>query len=292
MTIDFHTKLNYLWLNGKFIKSDAAKIHLMTHSLHYSSSVFEGIRVYNGKAFKLTKHINRLLNSAKQLMISLNFSIQEIKEACLQLIKNNNLKNAYIRPLIWKGSESSKLASDLLSTNTMLAGWEITTPTQERPVNLCFSNWIKPHPKSMPPQCKSGGHYTMMIVSQIQAKDQGYSDAILLDWRGYIAECTTSNIFFVENNSIITPIADAFLNGITRQTVIEIAKKLDIIVQEKYINPDHIRNYQECFLTGTAMEIKAVKSIYYLKKNFTFHKTSISDKIKKSYNQMVLEFNE
>lgn len=256
-------KADYLWKNGQFIPWDHANVHLMTHSLHYASSVFEGIRVYNGKIFKLEQHIKRFFASAEQLMLKIDYTPLEIINMCKELVSINKLSNAYIRPLAWMGAESSKLLSPLLSTNVMISGWEIDTP-KSQPLNLCIAKWINIPPQSIPIQCKTGGRYTTMIINKAESIKQGFDDAILLDWRGYISECTTSNIFFVLDNTIVTPIADACLNGITRQTIFDIAKKLDIIVVEQHITPKLLLKYQECFITGTAVEVKEVRSI-----NFT-----------------------
>ncbi|BAG39540.1 branched-chain amino acid aminotransferase [Orientia tsutsugamushi str. Ikeda] len=290
----YFNNANYLWINNEFVEWKTANVHLMTHSLHYASSVFEGIRTYNGKAFKLEEHIDRLFDSAQQLMIPVKYSKSDIIIACKALIEKNNLTNAYIRPLIWKGAESSRLISPLLSTNVMLAGWEIPKRTQQ-PMNLCFSNWINIPPQTIPIQCKSGGRYTTMIISKTESENQGFDDAILLDWRGYISEATTSNIFFVAHDKIITPIADACLNGITRQTVFAIAKKLGIIAEEQYIKPEFLIDYQACFLVGTSIEIREVNVI-----NFTALKNhnlqvekiydldnSVTSVIKNYYNKLV-----
>ncbi|WP_341749614.1 branched-chain amino acid transaminase [Candidatus Tisiphia endosymbiont of Sialis lutaria] len=276
----------YIWINGRFIAWQEAKIHALTHSLHYSGGVFEGEKAYNGKIFKLEEHTQRLIESAKSLSIEVPYSFEEIIEAHQLLITKNNIKDAYIRPLIWVGSESLNLTNVNLSVNLLIAA----VPSTLRPsgaLSLHIARWRKCHPNSLPPQCKSSGHYNMMIVCQKEAKSLGYDDAILLDWRGYVAECSTANIFFVKDDQLFTPIADSFLNGITRQTIIELANDLNIKVIEEYITPDRVGEFNECFITGTAVEIKGIKSINLGERNVIFEDSKITNLLKKEYNYLV-----
>ncbi|WP_341752822.1 MULTISPECIES: branched-chain amino acid transaminase [unclassified Candidatus Tisiphia] len=276
----------YIWINGRFIAWQEAKIHALTHSLHYSGGVFEGEKAYNGKIFKLEEHTQRLIESAKSLSIEVPYSFEEIIEAHQLLITKNNIKDAYIRPLIWLGSESLNLTNVNLSVNLLIAA----VPSTLRPsgaLSLHIAHWRKCHPNSLPPQCKSSGHYNMMIVCQKEAKSLGYDDAILLDWRGYVAECSTANIFFVKDDQLFTPIADSFLNGITRQTIIELANDLNIKVIEEYITPDRVGEFNECFMTGTAVEVKGIKSINLGERNVIFEDSKITNLLKKEYNYLV-----
>ncbi|MCC8415847.1 MAG: branched-chain amino acid transaminase [Rickettsia endosymbiont of Gnoriste bilineata] len=276
----------YIWINGRFIAWQEAKIHALTHSLHYSGGVFEGEKAYNGKIFKLEEHTQRLIESAKSLSIEVPYSFEEIIEAHRLLITKNNIKDAYIRPLIWLGSESLNLTNVNLSVNLLIAA----VPSTLRPsgaLSLHIARWRKCHPNSLPPQCKSSGHYNMMIVCQKEAKSLGYDDAILLDWRGYVAECSTANIFFVKDDQLFTPIADSFLNGITRQTIIELANDLNIKVIEEYITPDRVGEFNECFMTGTAVEVKGIKSINLGERNVIFEDSKITNLLKKEYNYLV-----
>lgn len=276
----------YIWINGRFIVWQEAKIHALTHSLHYSGGVFEGEKAYNGKIFKLEEHTQRLIESAKSLSIEVPYSFEEIIEAHQLLITKNNIKDAYIRPLIWLGSESLNLTNVNLSVNLLIAA----VPSTLRPsgaLSLHIARWRKCHPNSLPPQCKSSGHYNMMIVCQKEAKYLGYDDAILLDWRGYVAECSTANIFFVKDDQLFTPIADSFLNGITRQTIIELANDLNIKVIEEYITPDRVGEFNECFMTGTAVEVKGIKSINLGERNVIFEDSKITNLLKKEYNDLV-----
>ncbi|HJD64050.1 MAG TPA: branched-chain amino acid transaminase [Rickettsia endosymbiont of Sericostoma sp.] len=276
----------YIWINGRFIAWQEAKIHALTHSLHYSGGVFEGEKAYNGKIFKLEEHTQRLIESAKSLSIEVPYSFEKIIEAHQLLITKNNIKDAYIRPLIWFGSESLNLTNVNLSVNLLIAA----VPSTLRPsgaLSLHIARWRKCHPNSLPPQCKSSGHYNMMIVCQKEAKSLGYDDAILLDWRGYVAECSTANIFFVKDDQLFTPIADSFLNGITRQTIIKLANDLNIKVIEEYITPDRVGEFNECFMTGTAVEVKGIKSINLGERNVIFEDSKITNLLKKEYNDLV-----
>ncbi len=276
----------YIWFNGEFIPCQEAKIHSLTHSLHYSGGVFEGEKAYNGKIFKLEQHTRRLLDSANTLRLEIPYSFEEIIEAHQLLIEKNNIKDAYVRPLIWQGSESLNLTTKNLSVNLLIA----TIPSLARPnnpVNLHIARWRKCHPNSLPPQCKSSGHYNMLMLCQKEAKALGYDDALLLDWREYIAECTTTNIFFVKDDQLFTPIADSFLNGITRQTIIELANNLNLTVKEQYITLDRLEEFSECFMTGTAMEVKIIRSINVDNKKIIFKSDKIANLLKKSYWDLV-----
>ncbi|WP_342269982.1 branched-chain amino acid transaminase [Rickettsia endosymbiont of Orchestes rusci] len=277
----------YIWINGKLISCLDAKINVLTHSLHYSGAVFEGERAYNGKVFKLKEHTIRLIKSAEALKLQVPYSVDEIIEAHKLVIEKNNIKDAYIRPLIWCGSESMNISHESLSVNVMIVAIPSTSPLSAEGINVHISRWRKASPDSLPLQCKGAGHYNMMVVSRREATALGYDDAILLDFRGYIAEFTSSNIFFVKDNILYTPIADAFLNGITRQTIIEIARKLGIETKEEYIKLEDIENFTECFGTGTAVEIQKIRSIDLGNKKITFKDHKITDSLKKEYDKLV-----
>jgi len=251
-------------MNGEFIPSNSAMIHVLTSSLHYASAVYEGQRAYDGKIFKLKEHTDRLFKSAATLRHKPTFSPDQINKAAKELLKINGMTDCYLRPLVWRGSESMRLTSPMLSTNMMIACWEMGGGGEGKgapEMNLVLSEWTKPHPSSAPPQCKGAGNYQMSIVAQMEAIEQGFDDALMLDWRGFVAECTTSNIFFVKEDRLVTPTPDAFLHGITMQTVMSMASELGIRTQERHIMPDEIGNFSECFITGTAAGIKRVKSI-------------------------------
>lgn len=287
MTITpLHTLSGYIWFNDQLVDWQEAKIHVLTHGLHYSGAVFEGERAYNGKIFKLEEHTQRLINSAHALGLQVPYSFSDIITAHKLLLEKNNISNAYVRPIIWRGPESLNITNRILSSNVAI----IAVPSSPKHMNdivLHVSRWHKPPPNSMPPQCKSSGHYNMMMTIQQEAQAKGYDDAILLDQRCYVAECTTSNIFFVKGDELITPIADVFLNGITRQTVIDIAHKLGMKVKEKYVVLAEISSYTECFITGTAAEIKRVKSIDIFDEKIIFTDDKTTKLLQTEYNILV-----
>ena len=218
---------DFVWINGKFFHLNEAYVHVLTHSLHYAGAAWEGERAYNGKIFKLEEHTNRLLKSAEYMGLTpLKYSTQEINAATYELLEKNSLKDAYIRPLIWRGAESMGIYNSELTVNILIA----LLPSRSEFLNnlkLNLSSWCKPSPKAFPPQAKSSTHYGMPVVSQITASNNGYDDSLVLDEEGYVAECNVANIFFGKGNKLVTPIADRFLNGITRQAVIEMVKSLE-----------------------------------------------------------------
>lgn len=251
---------DYIWINGEIIPWDEAYVHVLTHSLHYAGAVYEGERAYNGKIFKLMEHTNRLLNSAKDMHLEVKFSAEEINKASNEVLRLNNLKNAYIRPLIWRGAETLGAYNPILKCNILILAME-SSPAFRNGMNLCVTPWRKVGTESMPSQCKSSAHYAMMTVSQKIAQDMGYDDALILDQYDDIAESSTTNIFFGKKNLLVTPIADRFLNGITRQTVMELARNIGMKVVEERILLENIEQYDTCFLTGTSAEIRGVSSI-------------------------------
>jgi branched-chain amino acid aminotransferase len=252
---------DFVWVNGKFFHLNEAYVHVLTHSLHYAGAVWEGERAYNGKIFKLEEHTNRLLKSAEYMGLTpLKYSTQEINAVTYELLEKNSLKDAYIRPLIWRGAESMGIYNSELTVNILIA----LLPSRSEFLNnlkLNLSSWCKPSPKAFPPQAKSSTHYGMPVVSQITASNNGYDDSLVLDEEGYVAECNVANIFFGKGNKLVTPIADRFLNGITRQAVIEMVKSLEFEVIETRISLEDIGKYEYSFITGTAREIGGVGSI-------------------------------
>ena len=250
----------FIWINGEFVPWDEGYAHVLTHSLHYAGAVYEGERAYNGKVFKLEEHTNRLLKSAQLMHLDVKYSAEEINQATRDVLEKNGLKNAYVRPLIWRGAESLGIYSESLSVNLLIFAVE-SDPKIENGLKLQLGPWRKPSENSIPPQAKSSAHYAMMSISQKIAHENGYDDALLLDSYGAVAESSVTNIFFVKNGELITPIADRFLNGITRQTVFEMAKTLGIKVKEQRIFLEDLKTYQSCFICGTSAEIKGVSLI-------------------------------
>ncbi|WP_341764224.1 branched-chain amino acid transaminase [Candidatus Tisiphia endosymbiont of Beris chalybata] len=280
------TPCPYIWMNGEFIPVNDAKISVLTHSLHYSGGVFEGEKAYNGKVFKLAEHTTRLLASAKILYLDTPYSADDIIKAHHLLIEKNNIKDAYIRPLIWQGSESLNMTNPALSVNLLIAAIQ-SAPKPSAALNLHIARFRKPHPTSLPPQCKSSGHYNMMITTQKEAKSLGYDDAIVLDWQGLIAECTVANIFFVKDERLFTPIADRFLDGITRQAVMNMARNIGLEVIEERIAMERLEEFKEGFITGTSVEIKGINSINLGKETVLFKEHNITNLLKAKYKELV-----
>jgi len=262
---NFDNRAGYIWLDGKFVKWNQAKIHVLTHGLHYASCVFEGARVYNGKIFKLIEHTKRLLLSSKILGFKLPYAEKEINKVCKQIIKKQNIKNGYLRPFAWRGSEMMAISAQNTTIHLAIATWEMSTYFDKKKkisgITLQTSKWMKPPPNSAPTQAKAAGLYMICTLSKHIAEKNGFDDSLMLDSNGKIAESTGANIFFVKNNKLFTPIADCFLNGITRKTVIQLAKKNNIKVIEKRILPKELVKADEIFLTGTAVEITPVSQV-------------------------------
>jgi branched-chain amino acid aminotransferase len=280
------SKNSCIWFNGEIIDAKSTKVGVCSHSLHYSGAVFEGERAYDGVVFKLEEHIERLLLSAKAMHLKIPYLFSDIERAHQDLLQTNSVCDAYVRPIIWRGSESLNITNKKLSVN--LAIIQIPTVTRKKEADrLHLSKLQKPHPNALPPQVKSSTHYGMAIIAKEEALSSGYDDALIRDWRGYVAECTTSNIFFVKDDVLETPIADAFLNGITRQTVIEIALKLGLRVQEKHIEINDLQSYSECFTTGTAAEIRGVKAITTPNFEHNFDRSKVTVMLQSEYMSLV-----
>lgn len=289
MTKNLENGLWYIWINSELVPYELATVHALTHSLHYSGSVFEGERAYNRKVFKLKEHTERLINSSEALGLKVPYSVEEIIKAHELLIEKNKIQDAYIRPLVWCGSESLNIINPKLSTNVLIAAISSMPQAFTTGFNLHVSKWRKAAPNMIPVQSKSAAHYNMAITSKKEAKALGYDDALLLDYEGYIAECTTTNIFFVKDNILYTPIADRFLEGITRQTIIKIAKDLGLEVKEERIKLEQIEDFTSCFATGTAIEVQNINSIDLDEKKVTFNDHKIANMLKEEYGRIVRE---
>ncbi|MBA2629266.1 MAG: aminotransferase class IV [Rickettsiaceae bacterium] len=277
---------DYIWINGEIVPWDEAYVHVLTHSLHYAGAVYEGERAYNGKIFKLMEHTNRLLRSAEAMHLKVNFSADEINQATHEVLRLNNLKDAYVRPLIWRGAETLGAYNPILKCNILVLATE-SSPTFKNDMKLYVTPWRKIGVDAMPPQCKSSAHYAMMTVSQKLAQDLGYDDALILDQYDDIAESSTTNIFFGKSGTIVTPIADRFLDGITRQTVMEIARNIGMEVTEERLLLSDIGRYDSCFLTGTSAEIKGVSSISYDTAKVEFPNNDLVTRLQQEYAKIV-----
>jgi len=262
---NFNNRLGFIWLDGRFVKWNQAKLHVLSHGLHYASCVFEGARIYNGKIFKLNEHIKRLFFSSKILGFKLPYKEKVINKACEQIVKKQKIKNGYLRPFAWRGSEMMAISAQNTTIHVAIATWEMSTYFDKRKkfngIKLKTSKWIRPPSNTAPIQAKAAGLYMICTLSKHIAEKKGFDDSLMLDSNGYVAESTGANIFFVKNNKLYTPIADCFLNGITRQTVIKLAKKNNIKIIEKRILPRELLKADEIFLTGTAVEITPISQI-------------------------------
>ncbi len=262
---NFNNRLGFIWLDGRFVKWNQAKLHVLSHGLHYASCVFEGARIYNGKIFKLNEHTKRLFFSSKTLGFKLPYREKVINKACKEIVKKQKIKNGYLRPFAWRGSEMMAISAQNTTIHVAIATWEMSTYFDKRKkfngIKLKTSKWIRPPSTTAPTQAKAAGLYMICTLSKHIAEKKGFDDSLMLDSNGYVAESTGANIFFVKNNKLYTPIADCFLNGITRQTVIKLAKKNNIKIIEKRILPRELLKADEIFLTGTAVEITPISQI-------------------------------
>lgn len=265
MGAGFDDRDGFVWFNGKLVPWRDAKIHVLTHALHYASSVFEGERAYGGKVFKLEEHTDRLFFSAKALDMKIPFTPQEINDATYETLKANNIADAYVRPVVWRGSEMMGVGAQKASINVAITCWVwaqyFTIEARLKGVRLQMAEWRRPDPATAPVKAKAAGLYMICTISKHKAEAAGFDDALFLDWRGLVAEATGANVFFVMNGEIHTPTPDCFLDGITRRAVMEMARKRGYKVIERAIKPEEMANAQECFLTGTAAEVTPVREI-------------------------------
>ena len=255
----------WIWINGDFVPWREAKTHVLTHALHDGSSVFEGERMYSGRIFKLTEHTERLHRSAQLLDFEIPFSVAEIDEACKATCERMGLEDCYVRPVAFRGPEQVSVSAFNTRTHVAIAVWEwpsyFDPETKAKGIRLEWSKWRRPDPQTAPSAAKAAGLYMICTMSKMAAEKRGYADAMMLDWRGYVAEATGANVFFVQDGVIHTPPVDAILDGITRQTVIEMARAKGIEVKVRYIRPEELSGFTECFLTGTAAEVTPVAEI-------------------------------
>ena len=266
-SIPFDKRSGKIWLDGNLVEWKDAKLHVLTHGLHYASSVFEGLRVYDGLIFKLNEHTERLFYSASRLGFKIPYSVNEINEFCKEVVKVQNITNGYVRPLAWRGSEMMAVSAQKNTIHVAIAAWEwgsyFDPKIKINGIKLDISKWQKPAPNSIPWDAKGAANYVINTLSKHSAEEKGFNDSMMLDHQGNIAEATGANVFFINDKQteIYTPPADSFLNGITRRTVIEIAKNIQIKVIEQKIKPKDLVNFKGCFLTGSAAEVTPVSQI-------------------------------
>jgi len=290
--IPFDKRTGKIWFNNELVDWSSAKVHVLNHGLHYASCVFEGERVYDGNIFKLSEHTERLFHSAKRMEIQIPYSQSEINQACNQIVSVQNVKNGYVRPVVWRGSEMMAISAQKNKTNVAIATWEwgsyFDPKLKLKGIKLNISKWKRPNPNSVPWDTKASGLYMICTLSKHEAESQGFTDSLMLDHEGNIAEATGANIFFKDKEgSLHTPIPDSFLDGITRRCVIDLAKSKKIKVIEKKIKPAEMSNFVGCFLTGTAAEITPVSQI----DKFNFSVCNIIVDLSESYQLLVRKKN-
>jgi len=264
-SVPFDQLEGYIWMNGEFVRWADAKVHVLTHGLHYASSVFEGERAYGGEIFKLNEHTERLHESARILGFTIPYSVEELNDACRKLLAKQGFQDAYVRPIAWRGSESMGVSAQNNRINVAIAIWQWPSyfdPAQKlKGIRLDMAEYRRPDPKTAPSKSKAAGLYMICTISKHAAEAKGYADALMLDWRGQVAEATGANVFFVKDGVIHTPKPDCFLDGITRRTVIELAKRRGYEVVERAIMPEEREGFEQCFLTGTAAEVTPVSEV-------------------------------
>jgi branched-chain amino acid aminotransferase len=264
-TIPFDQRDGVIWFNGTFVPWADAKVHVLNHGLHYASSVFEGVRAYGGEIFHLEEHTDRLFKSAEILGMTIPFSKEQLNAAQRESLKKQNLVDAYLRPVVWRGSEMMAISAQKNTIHVAIATWAwpsyFSAEEKLKGLRLDISKWRRPSPETIPCHAKAAGLYMICTLSKHEAESKGYTDALMLDYRGLVAEATGANVFFVKNGEIHTPVPDCFLDGITRRTVIGLAKARGINVIERQIKPEELADFEQCFLTGTAAEVTPVSQI-------------------------------
>jgi len=262
-------------------------IHVLTHALHYASSVFEGQRAYNGVIFKLREHSERLRRSAELLGFELPWSVEQIETACNEVLKANGWTDAYMRPVAWRGSESMGVAPGNTRPHLAIAAWEwgkyFDPEIARQGIRMEIAPWRRPAPYTAPTASKASGLYMICTLSKQHAESHGYHDAMMLDWRGRVAEATGANIFFVKDGELHTPVPDCFLDGITRRTIMDLARRRGVEVVERAIWPEELESFQQAFLTGTAAEVTPIQSIG----PWTFEVGELTKQLDKDYEDLV-----
>jgi len=261
----FSDRDGFIWIDGKVMPWREANVHILTHGLHYASAVFEGERCYSGNIFKSNEHSQRLIRSAELIDMKMSMSVDQINQAKEEILAANKLKDAYLRPVAWRGSEQMGISAQATLTHVAIACWEwpsyFSPEMREKGISLQTGKWRAPMPDTAPTASKASCLYATHTMSKHAAEANGYTDALMLDYRGLVAEATGANLFMVKDGQIKTPIPDCFLNGLTRQTVIQLAKDLGLPLEETRIMPEELAGADEVFLTGTAAEVTAVGKI-------------------------------
>jgi branched-chain amino acid aminotransferase len=281
--VPYHDRDGSIWLDGKLVPWRTANVHILTHALHYGSGVFEGERAYGGEIFKLTEHSERLVESARILEFEIPYSVAEIDQACRDTVAANNLSDCYVRPIAWRGSEQMGVSAQQTKIHLAVAAWDWGSyfPMEQRlkGIRIGLAKYRRPDPATAPSKAKAAGLYMICTIEKHRAERAGFADALMLDWRGRVAECTGANVFLIKDGVIHTPVPDCFLDGITRRTVIGLAMKRGYEIVERAILPDELGSFSECFITGTAAEVTPVSQIG----DFTFKPGQISETLLNDY---------
>ena len=265
MALSFDQRDGWIWMNGALVPWQEAKLHVLSHGLHYASAVFEGERAYGGKIFKSVEHAQRFRNSAQVLDFEIPYSVEDLVAAKELVVAKNGGGDLYVRPIAWRGSEMMAVAAQNATINVAIAVWEwpsmFDMATKMKGIRLDIADYRRPDPLTAPFNSKAAGLYMICTISKHRAERKGYADALMLDWQGRVAECTGANVFFTRDGVIHTPIADCFLDGITRRTVMALAQKRGLEVVERRIMPDELGSFNECFICGTGAEVTPVSEV-------------------------------
>ena len=285
--VPFDDRDGWIWLDGQFVPWREATVHVLTHGLHYASAVFEGERMYGGEIYELTAHTERLFKSAEILDMEIPFTVAQIDQACKDACARNSLTDAYIRPIAWRGSEMIGVSAQNTKIHVAIAVWDwpsyFSPAEKAKGIRMCWAKYKRPSPETEPVHAKAAGLYMICTISKHAAEKDGFTDAMMLDYRGYVAESTGSNVFFVADGVIHTPLPDCFLNGITRQSLIRLARAKGFEVIERHILPEELSGFTECFVTGSAAEVTPVSQIG----DYSFTPGNISLSLADDYARMV-----
>ncbi len=284
--VPYDDRDGWIWWDGQLVPWREARLHVLTHGLHYASAVFEGERAYNGNIFRLRDHTDRLINSGRILGFEIPFTAEQIDAACYETLKANNLTDAYVRPIAWRGSEMLAVSAQHTKIHLAIAVWQWPSyfgDARMQGIRLSLADWKRPSPETAPTAAKATGLYMIGTLSKHKAEAEGYADALMLDWRGRVAELTGANIFFVMNGDLHTPDPDCFLDGITRRSAMALAKNRQMRVIERPIMPDEMPKATEVFLAGTAAEVTPVREIG----SYSFTPGQITETLLKDYDALV-----
>ncbi len=263
--VPYDDRDGWIWFDGAFVPWREAKVHVLTHALHYASAVFEGERMYGGAIFKLAEHTERLFASARLLDFEIPYTVAQIAAASTETCRRNGLDDCYVRPIAWRGSEIMGVAAQESRIHVAIAVWEwpsyFNPQEKAKGIALAWAKWKRPSPETAPTASKAAGLYMICTLSKHAAERDGFADAMMLDWRGYVAEATGANVFFIKDGVLITPTPDCFLDGITRRAVMALAAQKGFEVVERHIRPEELAGFSECFIVGTAAEVTPVRQI-------------------------------